>query len=100
MYIDVKALDECLARIPMHERLKLPYHVGRHLENAYRANGIAGREGRKKKMAELREEWKRTRVEDAPTRVGSDNYPKLEKKEIWQTEIKPETEHRGSTQII
>jgi len=57
MSIDIKALDKCLKQIPIHERLKLPYHIGMHLENMYGLDtGVGG--GRKKTLAELREEAK------------------------------------------
>ena len=61
MTIDVKALDKYLRQIPIHERLKLPHHIGKHLEEMY---GVDGRGGggsggrRKKSLAELREESK------------------------------------------
>ena len=58
MSIDVKALDKCLKRIPIHERLKLPRHIGRHLEDTYGAEGKEGGAHRKKTLAELREESK------------------------------------------
>ncbi|KAL3816604.1 hypothetical protein ACHAXA_001507 [Cyclostephanos tholiformis] len=53
MRIDVKALDECLREIPIHERLKLPRHVGDHLISMYGADVC-----RKKTLGELREESK------------------------------------------
>lgn len=70
MTIDVKALDKCLQQIPIHERLKLPHHIGEHLENAY-GGGRGG--GRKKTLAELREEAEFAHVESEP-----DNFEKEE----------------------
>ena len=60
MRIDIAALDGCLRRAPIHERLKLPRHVGEHLEGRYgvgsgSGSGGGGR-GRTKTLAELREE--------------------------------------------
>ncbi|KAL7469097.1 hypothetical protein ACHAXS_009342 [Conticribra weissflogii] len=49
---DFAALAKGFSQIPIHERLKVPWHVGRHLENVY---GV-GISGRKKTLAELREE--------------------------------------------
>ena len=49
--IDIKALDECLRKIPIHERLGLPRHVGDHLVRMYGEDVC-----RKKTLGELREE--------------------------------------------
>mmetsp|Transcript_14831 Transcript_14831/g.26945 ORF Transcript_14831/g.26945 Transcript_14831/m.26945 type:complete len:253 (-) Transcript_14831:378-1136(-) len=94
MSIDVKALDKCLKQIPIHERLKLPYHIGKHLESMYGADGGGG--GRKKTLAELREESKSTHVEDDSRRAVS-NDPKSEKEGV-QTE-KMKTEQSDSTKM-
>ena len=56
MTIDINALDKCLKQIPIHERLKIPRHIGKHLEDRYDIDGGGG--GRKKTLAELREEAK------------------------------------------
>mmetsp|Transcript_12852 Transcript_12852/g.23101 ORF Transcript_12852/g.23101 Transcript_12852/m.23101 type:complete len:248 (-) Transcript_12852:240-983(-) len=66
MSIDVKSLDKCLQQIPIHERLKLPHHIGKHLENSY-GGGKGG--GRKKTLAELREEVEFAHVEDEPNNI-------------------------------
>ena len=57
MKIDIKALDTCLKQIPIHERLKLPRHIGKHLEERYGVDGDGGKV-RTKTLAELREESK------------------------------------------
>jgi len=49
--IDVASLARCLEQLPIAERLNLPEHVGKHLEDMY--GGV-----RKKTLAELREEAK------------------------------------------
>jgi len=92
MSIDVKALDKCLKQIPIHERLKLPYHIGKHLESMYGADGGGG--GRKKTLAELREESKCTQEE---SRRSVSNDPKSEKEGV-QTE-KMKTEQSDSTKM-
>jgi hypothetical protein len=51
MRIDIKALDECLRKIPIHERLGLPRHVGDHILCMYGEDVC-----RKKTLGELREE--------------------------------------------
>ncbi len=52
--MDVQALTACLKQLPLHERLDVPYHVGKHIESRYGADNIGG----KKTLAELREESK------------------------------------------
>ena len=47
--IDVAGLAKCLEQLPIAERLNLPQHVGKHLEEMYGG-------GRKKTLAELRED--------------------------------------------
>ena len=54
MDIDIKELDKCLRHIPLHVRLKVPRHVGTHLQERYGNNN----HNRKKTLAELREESK------------------------------------------
>jgi hypothetical protein len=49
--IDVAAMAKCLEQLPIAERLNLPGHVGKHLEEMY--GGV-----RKKTLAELREDDK------------------------------------------
>eukprot|EP00986_Skeletonema_menzelii_P007908 scaffold3165_cov137-Skeletonema_menzelii.AAC.2 len=55
MAVDVQALTKCLKQLPIHERLDIPYHVGRHIESRYGTDRAAGG---KKTLAELREESK------------------------------------------
>lgn len=55
LYIDIAGLSKCLEQLPIHERLDLPMHVGKHLEDMY--GGV-----RKKTLAELREDAKITSV--------------------------------------
>mmetsp|Transcript_12911 Transcript_12911/g.26129 ORF Transcript_12911/g.26129 Transcript_12911/m.26129 type:complete len:285 (-) Transcript_12911:47-901(-) len=50
--VSMAALAKCFSQIPIHDRLKVPWHVGRHLESVY---GV-GISDRKKTLAELREE--------------------------------------------
>lgn len=47
--IDLAGMAKCLEQLPIADRLKLPQHVGRHLEEMY--GGV-----RKKTLAELRED--------------------------------------------
>ena len=53
MKIDMKLLDECLCEVPIHKRLSVPWHVGKHIEDQYGASG-AGK-GRSRTIAEMRE---------------------------------------------
>ena len=62
MSIDIQAMSDCLKQLPIHGRLDVPYHVGKHIESRYGGGGGAG----KKTLAELREESKCI--------VKSDNY--------------------------
>jgi hypothetical protein len=55
LYIDIAGLSKCLEQLPIHERLDLPMHVGKHLEDMY--GGV-----RKKTLAELREDANVTSV--------------------------------------
>jgi len=54
MSIDIKALDICLKQIPLHERLKIPKHIGDYLQDKYYNDGAE----HKKTIAQLREESK------------------------------------------
>jgi len=54
MSIDIKALDKCLKQIPLHERLKIPKHIGDYLQDKYYNDGAE----QKKTIAQLREEAK------------------------------------------
>ena len=54
MSIDIKALDKCLKQIPLHERLKIPKHIGDYLQDKYYNGGVEN----KKTIAQLREEAK------------------------------------------
>ena len=54
MSIDIKALDKCLKQIPLHERLKIPKHIGDYLQDKYYNDGVE----HKKTIAQLREESK------------------------------------------
>eukprot|EP00985_Skeletonema_marinoi_P031679 scaffold37762_cov239-Skeletonema_marinoi.AAC.2 len=56
MSVDVQALTACLKQLPIHERLDVPYHVGKHIESRYGIDNAAA--GRQKTLAELREESK------------------------------------------
>eukprot|EP00577_Skeletonema_sp_RCC1716_P018018 CAMPEP_0113421580 /NCGR_PEP_ID=MMETSP0013_2-20120614/27976_1 /TAXON_ID=2843 ORGANISM="Skeletonema costatum, Strain 1716" /NCGR_SAMPLE_ID=MMETSP0013_2 /ASSEMBLY_ACC=CAM_ASM_000158 /LENGTH=249 /DNA_ID=CAMNT_0000309213 /DNA_START=21 /DNA_END=770 /DNA_ORIENTATION=+ /assembly_acc=CAM_ASM_000158 len=56
MSVDVQALTACLKQLPIHERLDVPYHVGKHIESRYGIDNAAA--GGKKTLAELREESK------------------------------------------
>lgn len=55
LYIDIAGLSKCLEQLPIYERLDLPMHVGKHLEDMYGG-------ARKKTLAELREDAKVTSV--------------------------------------
>mmetsp|Transcript_1017 Transcript_1017/g.1711 ORF Transcript_1017/g.1711 Transcript_1017/m.1711 type:complete len:230 (-) Transcript_1017:52-741(-) len=57
MSVDVQALTACLKQLPIHERLNVPYHVGKHIESRYGIDNAAAAGG-KKTLAELREESK------------------------------------------
>lgn len=52
MSIDIKELDKCLKQIPLHERLKIPKHIGDYLQDKYY------NVEQKKTLAQLREEAK------------------------------------------
>ena len=54
MSIDIKALDKCLKQIPLHERLKIPKHIGDYLQDKYYNDGVE----HKKTVAQLREDAK------------------------------------------
>ena len=54
--IDISALAKCLSQVPIHERLGVPWHVGKHLQNMYGSDNAGS--SRKKTLAELREESK------------------------------------------
>ena len=54
MSIDIKALDKCLKQIPLHERLKIPKHIGDYLQDKYYNDGVE----HKKTIAQLREDAK------------------------------------------
>jgi hypothetical protein len=60
MSIDIQALSNCLKLLPIHERLDVPYHVGKHIESRYGIDNNNATEGKKTKktLAELREESK------------------------------------------
>ena len=80
MTIDIKALDKCMKQIPIHERLKLPRHVGRHLEDMYgvgtpSSGGGEGGGARKKTLAQLREESKciASKEEEEESKIESSN---------------------------
>ncbi|KAL7541329.1 hypothetical protein ACHAXR_010819 [Thalassiosira sp. AJA248-18] len=79
MSIDIKALDKCMKQISIHERLKVPRHIGKHLENMYGVDGGGG--GRKKTLAELREESKCMIVEEESRQVAS-SQPQSDKEEV------------------
>ncbi len=51
--IDISSLSKCLQQLPIHTMLNVPWHVGRHLEEMY---GQSSGSGRKKTLAELRED--------------------------------------------
>jgi hypothetical protein len=80
MRIDIAALDGCLRRAPIHERLKLPRHVGEHLEGRYgvgsgSGSGGGGR-GRTKTLAieggiEVRRRRSRDGVRRSSSREGA-----------------------------
>lgn len=55
MAVDVQAMTACFKQLPLHERLDIPYHVGKHIESRYGNDNAAGG---KKTLAELREESK------------------------------------------
>ncbi|KAL3795143.1 hypothetical protein HJC23_007371 [Cyclotella cryptica] len=55
LHIDVTGLSKCLEQLPIHERLDLPMHLGKHLEDIYG-------DVPKKTLAELREDAKITSV--------------------------------------
>ena len=55
MAVDVQAMTACFKQLPLHERLDIPYHVGKHIESRYGTDNAAGG---KKTLAELREESK------------------------------------------
>ena len=76
MRIDLAALDACLRRLPMHERLRLPRHVGEHLERTYGVDPYGG--GRKKTLAELREESRCVVVVDDARATGEFDAPRCE----------------------
>lgn len=57
MSIDIQVLSNCLKQLPIHERLDIPYHVGKHIESRYGVDNNAAGE-KKKTLAELREESK------------------------------------------
>ena len=54
MSIDIKALNKCLKQIPLHERLKIPKHIGDYLQDKYYNDDVE----HKKTIAQLREESK------------------------------------------
>jgi hypothetical protein len=64
--IDIQQLNACLKQIPIHQRLRLPHYIGRHLEDRYGLGvGTSGRGGitrddskmmKKKTLGQLREE--------------------------------------------
>ena len=54
MSIDIKALDNCLKQISLHERLKIPKHIGDYLQDKYYNDDVE----HKKTIAQLREESK------------------------------------------
>lgn len=56
MSIDIQSLSACFKKLPIHERLDVPYHVGKILECRY--GGMVVGQSRKKTLAELREESK------------------------------------------
>ena len=59
MSIDIQQLNACLKQIPIHQRLRLPHYIGRHLEDRYGLVGVGSSVGNsqmKKTLAQLREE--------------------------------------------
>ena len=61
MKIDMKLLDKCLREVPIHKRLNIAWHVGKHIEDQYGASG-AGK-GRARTIAQMRE----AKIEDNVT---------------------------------
>lgn len=95
MKIDIKALDTCLKQIPIHERLKLPRHIGKHLEERYGVDGDGGK-GRTKTLAELREESKCIIAEsDEPL---LDDASKKDEVEVGNDSAKVQLENTNNTE--
>ena len=65
--VDVAGLAQCLERLPIADRLNLPEHVGKHLEDTY--GGV-----RKKTLAELREEAKVQVADEISERTGTTQH--------------------------
>jgi len=76
MSIDIKALDKCLKQIPLHERLKIPKHIGDYLQDKYYNDDVE----HKKTIAQLREESKCIIPEEEEIQVAEEEIS--EKNEV------------------
>ncbi|EJK71009.1 hypothetical protein THAOC_07591 [Thalassiosira oceanica] len=71
MKIDMKLLEKRLCEVPIHKRLNIPWHVGKHIEDQYGASG-AGK-GRARTIAQMREAAK---IEDHVTSEAAKEHSK------------------------
>ena len=92
MSVDVQALTACLKQLPIHERLKVPYHVGKHIESRYGIDKAAA--GGKKTLAELREESKCivNNDDDYGISNSADDLPTVEEIDTITNQNSSETE--------
>ena len=93
MSVDVQALTACLKQLPIHERLDVPYHVGKHIESRYGIDNAATAGG-KKTLAELREESKCIVNNDVDYGItnSADDLPTVEEVDTNTNQNSSETE--------